>query len=176
MESCVWRVVALAVPAWPEPCARCDRIRPHESTWRFRVNAQGSRHDVWLVYRCPHCGNRRNRRIARRLRARELGSSALAGYLGNDPDLARAHAFEVSARQPLPYRVEREVLTDARPLRILVEQRFDCCIRWDRFLAGEFDWSRSRVARAWRTGAIEIPGVARASRMVRNAQTVELRL
>ena len=175
MESAIWRVEALAVPAWHERCARCDRIRPHESTQRFRVNAQGSRHDVWLVYRCPHCSARRNRRIGRRLRVGELAPDLLAAYLGNDPGLARLHAFDLRSLQPLPYRVERPPLVSARPLPIRIAQRFDCGVRWDRFLARELGWSRDRVARAWREGAIEVNGVARPSRLVRNGQEVELR-
>jgi len=55
LDPLVWRVLPLGVPAWPECCSRCAAPEL-ESTSRFRVNANGVLHDVWLLYRCPSCG------------------------------------------------------------------------------------------------------------------------
>lgn len=36
-------------------CGGCGSKRSFVSTKRFRVNANGSRLDVWLIYQCEQC-------------------------------------------------------------------------------------------------------------------------
>src|SRR5262245_8081377 len=169
----LWRVEVLATPAWPDTCVRCRRLTPHDSTGKFRVNANGERHDVWLLYRCRDCGETKKRRLAQRRLASELpGGAPLAAYLENDAALARRHAFafEPAPREALPYRVHRPPLPASGALAAHIAQTEPSGARWDRFLAQELGWTRSRVARAAACGALVLPDAGALSRPVRDGQ------
>lgn len=141
------------------------------STGRFRVNSNGKRHDVWLVYGCPACGERRKRRVQRRVREDGL-AIPLQRYREDDPELAADHAFALSPDQPVAYEVERPALPEAGSLRASIEQPRPCGVRWDRFLARELTWSRSEVRAAWMSGGIQVVPAARPNRIVRDAEQV----
>jgi hypothetical protein len=166
----LWRLTALATPAWHAPCARCGELAAHDSTDLFRVNSNGERHDVWLLYRCSGCGDTRKRRLAHRCLARELPGGTLAPYLANDPAAARRHAFELAPRGPLPYAVERPQLPAAGELRVRVVAPEPCGVRWDRFLARELGCSRAELARAAARGALVVDGARSLARMVQDGQ------
>ena len=166
----LWRVEVLGTPAWRERCARCGQPSAHESTARFRVNSNGERHDLWLLYRCPRCGDTRKRRLAQRCRAGELPAGALEPSLHDDPTWARRHAFELASHEPLTYRVLRPTLPAEGELSVRIAQPEPCGERWDRFLAREVGWARGRVARAVETGALRLDAGASLARPLRDGQ------
>ncbi len=174
MEYVTWRVEALATPLWHSPCAACHGLSQHVSTGLFRVNANGARHDVWLLYRCAGCGATHKRRVEQRVRAHALPADRFARYLANDPALALEHAFELATREPLPYRVLRPPLDYGASLHARIEQPFACGVRWDRMLAREFGCSRNEVARAFARGAIALPGVRSLARPLRDGEQLIL--
>lgn len=53
-------------------CAGCGRKARFESTEKFRVNANGGRLDVWMIYACAHCGHTYNLPIFERVRVSDL--------------------------------------------------------------------------------------------------------
>ena len=165
----LWRVEVLATPAWLERCVRCDRPTAQESTGRFRVNSNGERHDLWLLYRCPLCGDTRKRRLAQRRRVGELPAGALAPYLHDDAAWARRHAFELAPHAPLPYRVLRPDLPEGS-LAACIAQPEPCGERWDRFLARELGWPRAQVVRAAESGRLRLAGGGSLARPVRDGQ------
>jgi hypothetical protein len=141
---------------------------------RFRVNAQQERLDVWLLYRCARCGGTAGRRVLRRLPLAALAPGRLAAYQLGDPALARAAAFELPVREPLPYRVLRPPLAAGGLLSVRIDQPFPSGVRWDRSLARELGWSRSRLRVAWPCSALAIAGVRSRGRRV--ADGAELRV
>ena len=165
MHPIVWRVVPLAVPAWPVRCARCGAPDLH-STGRFRVNSNGPLHDVWLIYRCPSCELSRKRSIHRRVR--EVAGCSLAPYRCNDPDTATHCAFALSHGAQVAYRVERPPLVFTAALDVQITARFPCGARWDAFLARELGCSRSKIVLAWCAGAVRVAPTARARAVVRD--------
>jgi hypothetical protein len=172
MSLSVWRVRPLAVPVWLVACARCDGSFL-ESTGRFRVNSNGGRHDVWLIYRCPHCSLRRKLPVHRRV-TEDTRGVVLAAYRRNDPELAESLAFAVASHQTLPYRVERPPLPATGRVQALIVQPLFCGVRWDRFVAHELGWSRSRVRTAWRSGVIRTEPRCAANTWVRDGQRLHL--
>lgn len=71
-------------------CAGCGRKSRFESTGKFRVNANGSRLDVWLIYACTDCGHTYNLPVLERVRSRDVPRRQYARFLENDPALALA--------------------------------------------------------------------------------------
>ena len=160
----------LGTPAWHDVCSRCGRVTPHDSTGLFRVNSNGERHDLWLLYRCRACAATRKRRLAHRRPASLLPGGALQPYLENDAACARQHAFDVAQPGPLPYRVQRPALPASDELRVRIESPEPCGERWDRFLARELGCSRAHVVRAAAAGALRLDGAVSLARPVRDGQ------
>ncbi|MCG8591171.1 MAG: DUF1062 domain-containing protein [Proteobacteria bacterium] len=168
METTLWRIRPHTVPVWALACARCGASWL-ESTGRFRVNANGRRHDVWLIYRCPGCGARRKQPVHRRVRA-DAAEVPLDAYRRDDPVLAESVAFALAPGVPVAYAVERPPLPESGPLRVRIVQPRFCAVRWDRFLAAELGWSRRRVQAAWRARTLCVEPACRASAPVRDGQ------
>jgi hypothetical protein len=154
--SVVWRIEALAAPRWVQSCPSCRVVARFESSDRFRVNANGGRLDVWLLYRCAGCGATAKRSVLRRAAVTAIASARLDGYHRNDAALAWLHAFEVAATEPLPHRVVRPPLPGSGVLEARIEQPFPCGLRFDALLAAELGWSRARVARVFAAKQIEL--------------------
>jgi len=173
LASSPWRVVPRAVPAWTVSCRHCSTTGL-ECTGRFRVNANGALHDVWLLYACPGCGRGRRRSVHRRVR--ESAALPLAPFRRDDPEVAALWAFALSRGTPVPYRVERPVLVGPAELAVRIEQPFPCGARWDAFLSRELGVSRSRLRAAWRAGAIATAARLRPGDVVRDGDRLRLRL
>lgn len=174
MFPVLWRVRPLAVPALPAPCRRC--AHPFvESTQRFRVNSNGRRHDVWLIYRCPRCGARQNYSLHRRVRERALTVS-IDAYRRDDPELARACAFAAAPGRALPYQVDRAELPHSGVLCVAIAQPHPCGVRCDVLLARELACARSRVRAAIAAGAIDSDPRRRASDPVRDGDRLRIDL
>lgn len=162
----IWRIEALAVPRWVQPCSGCRGVTPFESNECFRVNANGGRLDVWLLYGCCGCGATAKRSVLRRMRVTDIEPAQLDGYHRNDAALAWRHAFDVATAEPLPHRVVRPPLPASGLLDVAIEQPFACGLRFDALLAAELGWSRSRIARSFAAKQIELArGASLASRV-----------
>ena len=173
----VWRVVALAAPAWVRACSTClDSAARFAATDRFRVNANGGRLDVWLLYACGACGATAKRRLLHRAPVAAIEPARLDGYQRNDASLAWSHAFELAVRAELAYRVERPPLPGAGTLVARLEQPHPCGVRWDRLLARELGWSRARVVAAWRRGEIAVERARTLSDRVADGRLVRIAL
>ncbi|TIN82029.1 MAG: DUF1062 domain-containing protein, partial [Mesorhizobium sp.] len=75
----------------------CGTVKAYCSSGKFRVNANGKRIDVWLIYRCIDCDNSWNFGIFERCNRRDIDPTLLAALERNDPALAHRHAFDVIA-------------------------------------------------------------------------------
>lgn len=114
--------------------------------------------------------------LFRRSRVSQLGEGRLKRYLNNHAGAAWQHAFEIGAQAPLRYQLERDPLPDVDEFEVVIEQPDFCSLRWDRLLAAELGWSRSRIAKAWRSEILRPEGSIRARDCVRNGQRIRIRL
>lgn len=173
MPSFVWRVEALGLPALSLPCARCARVSSFHTTERFRVNANGGRLDVWLLYRCACCAEVHRQRIERRVRAAALAPALLDGYQADAPALVRRCAFAAGGGAEVAYRVVREPLPERGVLCARIEQAEPCGVRWDRLLARELRWSRAQVERSAASAALRVNGANDLRRAVADGDVLE---
>jgi len=176
-----WAITPRIAPRPLINCNRCGGTRPYRCSEKFRVNANGKRIDVWLIYRCIDCDNSWNLGILERCNRRDIAPALLAALEGNDPALARRHAFDAAALRSGIGRVEefsevavRKRVLDSRPenttaLELQFELEMPASLRLDRLLAGELGISRSRL-QAWeekRLLVVEPDGVRALRRPVR---------
>ena len=152
-----WTIIPSIAPQPLINCNRCGILKAYRCSGKFRVNANGKRIDVWLIYRCVDCDNSWNFGILERCNRRDIEPARLAALESNDPALARRHAFDVVALRRQVGRVEefpdvavrKEVLEGTRESAAVLELRLglemSTSLRLDRLLSGELAISRSRL-------------------------------
>lgn len=153
-----WSVVQAAPPAVLRRCPRCDRVQPFHSTGRFRVNGNGRKLDVWLIYACAQCPSTWNRDVHRRVAPSSLGAE-LARFERNDRELAAAVAAapQFPAGTPLgasPFTLIAAPVEDASAL--IVDCPWGPGPRLDRVLAEGFAVSRAAVIEATAGGTLGV--------------------
>lgn len=89
-----WTVLCNEKPALYRSCRGCRTISAFASTGKFRLNANGSRLDAWLIYRCRACGTRWNRPLFERRHVKSISRRQLRALQENDPVLAERLARE----------------------------------------------------------------------------------
>ncbi|MEP6568020.1 MAG: DUF1062 domain-containing protein, partial [Mesorhizobium sp.] len=151
---------AIAPKIAPQPlinCNRCGTVKLYRCSGKFRVNANGKRIDVWLIYRCVDCDNSWNFGILERCNRRDIEPALLQALESNDPVLARRHAFDIVALRNRAGRVEefpdvavqKEMLGDFREnttaLELQLRLEIPTSLRLDRLLANELGISRSKL-------------------------------
>lgn len=69
-------------------CSGCGKKMHFVNTGKFRVNANGSHVDVWLIYRCVKCKHSLNLTIYERIKPNRISQEQYRQFLENDTDLA----------------------------------------------------------------------------------------
>ena len=69
-------------------CSGCGRKTFFISTGQFRINANGSFIDIWLVYQCEKCRHTYNLAVYERTKAKKIPKQQYQSFLCNDESLA----------------------------------------------------------------------------------------
>lgn len=77
-------------------CAGCGRKTHFVNTGKFRVNANGNRLDIWLVYQCENCKHTCNLAVYERQKVSSVPKEAYDRFLSNDEELAQQYGRDVS--------------------------------------------------------------------------------
>ena len=62
---------------------------------KFRVNANGNRVDVWLIYRCKNCKHSWNLAIYERMRPSKIKKDDYELFMENDYELALKYGNDI---------------------------------------------------------------------------------
>ena len=93
MEFLMWRVLPAGLPKLAKHCGKCGHTH-FISSGRFRVNANGSRIDIWLIWKCERCKATWNMDIISRVRADHINRKLYERFLANDEALALNYALD----------------------------------------------------------------------------------
>lgn len=77
-------------------CGGCGKKQEFINSRKFRVNANGNRVDVWLIYRCKKCKHSWNLTIYERVRPSKIAPEDYIRFLENDWELALAYGQDLS--------------------------------------------------------------------------------
>ena len=79
-------------------CGGCGKKQAFINSGKFRVNANGNRVDVWLIYICKNCKHSWNLAIYERMRPSKIKKDdyELASKYGNDIDFLKRNNAEFS--------------------------------------------------------------------------------
>lgn len=69
-------------------CPKCGRKTYFKNTKKFRVNANGNKLDVWLIYQCEECKHTLNLSIYERQKVSSIPKEEYRRFLDNDEELA----------------------------------------------------------------------------------------
>lgn len=170
--SVVWTVVPVEAPLPKRHCGRCGVDRAFVSSGRFRVNGNGRKLDVWLIYRCVHCELTWNHTIHTRVAPESLGPR-LDAYYNNDPELAFALAFSAPGPwEPVPFAVEGPLFAVGE---VSLELPIPFPVRLERLLAQKLGLSRSAVSALVSRGELELEDPRALRRDARDGQRLVFR-
>ena len=74
-------------------CPGCGVKTNYRNTKRFRVNANGNRLDVWLIYQCEKCKHALNRTVYERQKAAIIPKDEYQHFLSNDEETAEKYGM-----------------------------------------------------------------------------------
>lgn len=69
-------------------CGGCGKKQEFQNSGKFRVNANGNKVDVWLIYRCKKCKHSWNLTIYERTKPAKISRELYELFLSNDADTA----------------------------------------------------------------------------------------
>ena len=76
-------------------CGGCGKKQEFLNSGKFRVNANGNRVDVWLIYRCKKCKHSWNLTIYERRKPSKISSEEYELFRENDFELANQYGNDI---------------------------------------------------------------------------------
>ena len=76
-------------------CGGCGKKQVFINSGKFRVNANGNRVDVWLIYRCKKCKYSWNLTIYERIKPSKIPSEEYELFMANDYELASTYGKNI---------------------------------------------------------------------------------
>ena len=76
-------------------CPKCGRKTHFRNTKKFRINANGNRLDIWLVYQCEECKHTLNLAIYERQKVSSIPKEEYQLFLDNNEQLAEVYGKSV---------------------------------------------------------------------------------
>ena len=76
-------------------CPKCGRKSHYITTKKFRVNANGNKLDIWLIYQCAECKHTLNLAIYERKKASSITKEEYQCFLDNDEQLAERYGKDM---------------------------------------------------------------------------------
>jgi len=89
-----WRIVPANTPGITRHCSKCNRKSAYYCSEKFRVNANGARVDIWLIYKCHKCDSTWKLAIHKGISPHELPPGLFDMFIDNDKALAWQYAFD----------------------------------------------------------------------------------
>lgn len=69
-------------------CSKCGRKTHFKNTKKFRINANGNKLDIWLIYQCTKCKHTLNHAIYERQKVSSIPKEEYQHFLDNNEQLA----------------------------------------------------------------------------------------
>ena len=151
-------------------CAGCGKKTHFTNTKKFRVNANGNRLDVWLIYQCGKCKHTYNLAIYERAKVSSIPEIEYKRFLSNDEQLAEMYGRNYQLFQKNKAEVDLEALSyefarlkDKRDnfghdhqVEITIHNPYGLKIRSEKQIAEILNLSRSQVKKLTELGDIKL--------------------
>ncbi len=95
MKEIQWAVRPKNIPHLKKRCPKCGALA-YENSGCFRVNANGRRLDIWLIYRCAACKATWNLTVMERVDPKAVDKALYERFLANDASLAMRYGLDIA--------------------------------------------------------------------------------
>ena len=151
-------------------CPKCGRKTHFKNTKKFRVNANGNKLDIWLIYQCEECKHTLNLAIYERQKVSSVPKEEYQRFLDNDEQLAEMYGknmqlFRKNRADIDLERVDydfvklhetRECNDSGEQTLVTINNPYQLKIRPEKQIAEVLGLSRSQVKSLLREGKIEL--------------------
>ena len=151
-------------------CPKCGKKTHFKNTKKFRVNANGSKLDIWLIYQCEECRHTLNLAIYERKKVSSIPKNEYQRFLDNDEQLAEMYGKDIQLFRKnnadidferLNYDfIKRHETTECTAseegTEITINNPYQLKIAPEKQIAVVLELSRSQVKSLLETGEIEL--------------------
>lgn len=150
-------------------CAGCGCKQIFSSTGNFRVNANGNRLDVWLIYSCDKCRHTYNLPILERVNAEKIPRIEYQAFLANDKKIAFKYGTDKSIftknRAEIAWNSEQYTVIPIDSKLIDIENdfaeftiynKYNIPVREDKILSDILSISRSKIKKLLKDGQVVV--------------------
>ena len=155
-------------------CPGCSKKSHFINTKRFRVNANGNRLDVWLIYQCEKCKHTYNLAIYERAKVSSLPEKEYHLFLSNDEQLAEMYGKNYQLFKKNKAEIDLEAvnykitklrgISDSKnyhhPVEIMIHNPCGFKIRSEKQIAEVLSLSRSQVKKMMELGDITMQTIS----------------
>jgi len=162
-----WDVIPCGNPKVIRNCPKCGKKSDFINTEKFRVNANKSLIDIWLIYQCKKCKSTWNLALHERIHPKDISPSQYEKFLANDKELADVYGFDQSIHiknkaevvfSDLEYHIITRELAELAEHENVQEIKILCKypikLRVDKLLSEQLNVSRNQVKNLYQKGLI----------------------
>ena len=151
-------------------CSGCGKKSSFKNSMKFRVNANGNRLDVWLIYQCEKCKHTYNLAIYERAKVSSLPKNEYQCFLSNDEQLAEMYGRDYQLFKKNRAEIDLESISYQyvrlkgisnganyeQPVEIVIHNPCGLKIRPEKQIAEVLSLSRSQVKKMTELGDITV--------------------
>ena len=149
------RIVPDSTPMVIRHCSKCNKKMGFYCSEKFRINSNGAKIDIWLIYKCSKCDTTWKLTIAKGTKPHDVPADKYEKYTNNDAALAWEYAFDRGFLKQqscevdyshINYSVESSGAVSCElPLLIRLKSAFTFDLKLSKFLAGVLNISASQL-------------------------------
>lgn len=167
LRKAEWEIVPDNNPEVRRNCPKCGEKTRYVNTEKFRVNANKSHIDIWLIYQCNKCKSTWNLTIYERINPGYLCHDEYQRFLDNDKELAESYGFDLGIHN----RNKSELILDSINYHIISKKsleyskeenvyeiklycKYPLELRVDKLISEQYNISRNQVKNLCQKGSI----------------------
>lgn len=169
IEEYLWDITPKTTPVVRKNCPKCNEKTNYINSKKFRVNANKSNIDIWLIYQCEKCKASWNMEIYERANTGSINPNKYNEFMQNNEELAEQYVFNIDIHnknkvdlriKDVEYEVKKiklhEEEASKNEISIKIECNYPCGIRIDKLLSDNLSISRKNVKEMYESGKIFI--------------------
>ena len=151
-------------------CSKCGRKAHFINTKKFRINANGNKLDIWLIYQCEECKHTLNLAIYERQKGSSISKEEYQRFLDNDELLAEMYGKSIQLFRKNKADIDldkidhdfvklRETIENngiGEQVLITINNPYGLKIRWEKQIAMVLGLSRSQIKSLSEKGELEL--------------------
>ncbi|SCG83865.1 hypothetical protein DW1_2301 [Proteiniborus sp. DW1] len=162
-----WEIIPDTTPQVKRNCPKCGDKKHYINSEKFRVNANGSLIDIWLIYQCEKCSSTWNMTIHERIKPNAISKIQYEKFQSNDRDLALHYGLDINIHkknkveaiwESVRYNIITREMSQTNERedeqQYIIRCKYPLQLRADKLLSEKLQVSRSKIRTLYENGAI----------------------